>query len=292
MGELKILNSTHCAQGRSCASFGEIIQGRKSNGTDFLVNIPINLWSVCNIDAVPKNGPLIVNCSYEKSKRVAELAIRKMGMAEGYEINVSLSRNIPIGKGLSSSTADMLATIRGLESYFNFSFAPNVISEIFHQIEPHEGLMYEMSVIYNHRKGKLLKDLRHIPKFKIIYLDFGGVVDSIDYNQNLSFSNAITKQYDLLYYKCIKAYTHKDDEMIAECAVRSLSLSLEIKDDHSRSLAFDNFKNFEAMGVINTHSGTCVGFVYPKEFNDERLKEIASTISNFYGLSVYLTSSL
>lgn len=291
MEALKVTNKTTHAYGKSFASFGEIAQGRKSDGTDFLITVPINLWSTCRIDVIPDKDVLLIDCQYPKSKLVAEMVAKKAGV-EGYKINVGLTRSIPIGKGLSSSTADMLAVIRAFEAFFNFSLSSLEISDIFQNIEPHDGLMYNTSVIYNHRKGILLQGLDYTPKFKIIYLDFGGIVDSIDYNKHLIFSTSILRQYDCLYDNCVEAYKKKDDQSIAECAVHSLSLSLEIKSDQLRTLAFENFQHFEAMGVINTHSGTCIGFIYPKEFTDERLDSAAEIISTFYGLPTHITSSL
>jgi uncharacterized protein involved in propanediol utilization len=84
--------------GKSHASFGEILQGRLSSNTDFLVTLPIDLWSICNLTAVKRRGPLVINCEYSKSKQVAEMLLQKLAIVEGYEITISFSRNIPVGK--------------------------------------------------------------------------------------------------------------------------------------------------------------------------------------------------
>ena len=57
--------------GKSHASFGELLQGRLSDNRDFLVTLPIDLWSICNLTAVKRMGPLVINCEYSKSKKVA-----------------------------------------------------------------------------------------------------------------------------------------------------------------------------------------------------------------------------
>jgi uncharacterized protein involved in propanediol utilization len=108
--------------GKAHSSFGELLQGRLKGDVDFLVTLPIDMWSICNLTSIRRNGPLVINCEYFKSARVAEMLLDKLGIKDGYELTISFSRNIPVGKGLSSSTADMLSTIRALQEVFGFLF--------------------------------------------------------------------------------------------------------------------------------------------------------------------------
>ena len=278
--------------GKSFASFGEIIQGRKSDGTDFLVTIPIDLWSICNLKVMERHGPVAVHCELEKSKKVAEVILSKLDIATGYELHISFNRNIPVGKSLSSSTADMLSTLRALQEVFGFLLRPKAVSAIFREIEPHDGIMYKSSVIYNHRKGLLLEDLDYIPAFKIIVLDFGGNVDSVAYNKELSFSEDISQKYDTLYQECQKAYEKKDDHRIARCATKSLQINLETNNDPLRASVLKHYRDFGATGAINTHSGTCVGLIYPAETSDTVLETTAEKVGRHYGLSTFTTHSL
>lgn len=54
--------------GKSHASFGELVQGRLSNQSDFLVTLPIDMWSICHLTCIKRKGPLLINSHYEKSK--------------------------------------------------------------------------------------------------------------------------------------------------------------------------------------------------------------------------------
>ena len=146
--------------GKSFASFGEIVQGRTSEGEDFLVTLPIDMWSTCELICSPINGPLIVECQLEKSRAVLYHILTELGILRGFQITCNLMRNIPIGKGLSSSTADMLATLRAVQEVFGFLFTESYISRLFSEIEPHDGLHFSSSVIYNHRSGHLIAKSR------------------------------------------------------------------------------------------------------------------------------------
>ncbi|PCJ25994.1 MAG: hypothetical protein COA97_06705 [Flavobacteriales bacterium] len=278
--------------GKSFASFGEIIQGRKSNNEDFLITIPIDLWSICTLTMIQREGPRVINSNFEKSKQVAVIILDKLGVVANYELNISFSRSIPIGKGLSSSTADMLSTIRALQELFGFLLRPKVVSSIFKTIEPHDGLMYKSSVCYNHRTGTLLEDLDYVPKINIIAIDFGGVVDSIEYNKKLKYSDDILKQYDHLYDETINAFKNEDDYKIAQCATRSLEIDLISSEDAIRKKVLDSFKTLDAMGIINTHSGTCIGLIYPNSLSKTELKSKEEKVSSLFGYPTFSTSSL
>jgi uncharacterized protein involved in propanediol utilization len=278
--------------GKSHASFGELLQGRLPDSRDFLVTLPIDLWSICNLTAVRRMGPLVINCEYSKSKRVAEMLLDKLGITEGYEITISFSRNIPVGKGLSSSTADMLSTIRALQEIFGFLLREKTISEIFTSIEPHDGLMYKSCVVYDHRKGELVKELLYIPEFWVVSIDFGGEVDTVSYNRHLAFDEDTLKQYgDLL--ECLEeAFRKKDDAAIADCASVSTKMHLNLRQNEERMRVFEESKRFKPMGVVNTHSGTCLGLLFPKTHTKEEIIRIAGEVKEYFNYPVFITSTL
>lgn len=278
--------------GKSHSSFGEILQGRLPGEIDFLVTLPIDMWSICNLTSIRRNGPLVINCEYYKSAKVAEMLLTKLGITTGYEITISFSRNIPVGKGLSSSTADMLSTIRALQEIFGFLLREKTISEIFNIIEPHDGLMYKSCVVYNHRKGELIKELVYIPEYWIVAIDFGGEVSTLEYNSKLKFTDDLMQQYKNLLLELESAFVEKNDVKIAECATRSTGLHLNSQQNKIKLNVFDTCKKFSPMGIINTHSGTCLGLVYPRQQTVEEINQIAQRVQKEYDFPVFVTSTL
>lgn len=278
--------------GKSHASFGELLQGRIDASTDFLVTLPVDMWSICNLTSIRRTGPLVINCEYFKSAKVAEMLLSKLGITEGYEITISFSRNIPVGKGLSSSTADMLSTIRALQEVFGFLLREKTISEIFTEIEPHDGLMYKSCVVYNHRKGELIKELLYIPEFTIIAIDFGGQVNTVEYNSKLNFTDEVTQLYKDLLGKIEKAFSSQDDKEIACCATESTQLHLKLRPNDLKQRVFDTCNKFSPLGIINTHSGTCLGLIYPKARSNADINALAAQVQQEYGLPVFITNTL
>jgi len=55
--------------GKSFGSFGEICQGRLKNKNDFLITLPIDLWSTCEILRSKINNESKVETNLKKSKK-------------------------------------------------------------------------------------------------------------------------------------------------------------------------------------------------------------------------------
>jgi uncharacterized protein involved in propanediol utilization len=253
--------------GKSFSSFGEIVQGRLANDEDFLITLPVDLWATCEIERVPIDAKSEVICEFEKSKRVAFEILNVINKSHGERLHISFTRNIPIGKGLSSSTADMLSVVRALQEIYGFIATEQLISRIFRKIEPHDALHYYMSVAYNHRSGELICKLNYIPQYVIVMLDFGGATNTEDYNVKLSFTEIEKNLYDKLYKRTVVAFMHQDDIEIAKCATESTRLHFD-KHDKKLLVAIDKLiEVVDPLGVMVTHSGTCLGLLYNKKYS-------------------------
>jgi L-threonine kinase len=309
------------SEGRAFASFGEIVQGRLSNGEDFLVTLPVDLWSHCRLISQsnwelskdsfngPQNGngskqlnelsdracgtPNIVETEFSKSKAIALALLEHFGQPSDQHIQLIFNRNIPIGKGLSSSTADMLAVVRAFEAQFEVILSPGLISELFTAIEPHDALHYPSCVAYNHRQGRLLQAFDYIPDFQIIGIDAGGVISTQEYNKHLSFSDALLKQYDDLYAELLEAFARSDDAAIALCAQQSALIHSEQTNNALLKALLnqaDELTKLGTMGVLATHSGTCAGILLPGTATEAELMSVKKRVAQ-YG-SVFQTKTL
>jgi len=278
--------------GKSFASFGEIVQGRKSDNEDFLVTLPIDLWSTCELVCSPLNGPLVVECELEKSRSVLYHVLAELGVDRGYHIRCNFTRNIPIGKGLSSSTADMLATLRAVQEVFGFLFTESFISRIFAEIEPHDGLHFNSCVIYNHRSGRLIENFEYIPRFTIIVVDDGGIVDTQIYNKNLNFDESTVRRYDELLSDLRVAFRIRDDHRIARCATESARIHIKRTGNRFLREILAQIGPFSPLGIIATHSGTCAGLLYAYPSDPEKMQRIASNLRVRFAREVFITYTL
>lgn len=278
--------------GKSFSSFGEIVQGRTSDGEDFLVTLPVDLWSICELVCTPIRGPLVIECDLPKSRATVEWALEELGLTHGFHINVRIQSNIPVGKGLSSSTADMLAALRALQEVFGFLYTNQYISKLFRRIEPHDALQYNNCVVYNHREGRLLFDLQYIPSFSVISVDNGGILDTVAYNRNKVFRPNDLSSFDCLRTDLIAAFNQADDVAIARCATRSAELHAAMTHNEFLKTCLSFAQSFDALGVQATHSGTCTGFLFSGTMRSDQIASIAEQLRQLTGKEVFTTRTL
>ncbi len=250
-------------QGESFASFGELVQGRRADGEDFLVTLPVDLWSRCRVVCTPVVGASRVSAPRCKSRRVATALLRALGLETGLGLRIELSRDMPVGKGLSSSTADMLAVLRACERLFGVVASEDCICQLFSAIEPHDALHYPTCVAYNHRRGRPLARFDYVPDFQIVAVDVGGRVCTRAYNRNLTFSQARIADYQSLYEQVIAAFAARDDAAIACCAQAATEVHLTRTGNPFLARLLAQAAQPEVLGTVITHSGTCGGLLLP-----------------------------
>jgi uncharacterized protein involved in propanediol utilization len=265
--------------GQSFASFGEIAQGRRIDGEDYLVTLPVDLWSRCTVAYESIGGPSRVEATLCKSRRVAERLLHELGRTRGVRLRIQIERNIPVGKGLSSSTADMLAVLRACQALFGVVFSDRFISRLFTAIEPHDALHYATCVAYNHRRGRLLHRLDYVPDFRIVAVDAGGQVCTKTYNRNLDFNEGLIADYERLYDRTVRAFATRDDRAIADCARRSTELHVRRTGNPFLARLLALTERTDVLGILTTHSGTCGGCLLPGDADEMRVRRLRGALA-------------
>ncbi len=266
--------------GHACASFGEIVQGRRGDGEDFLITLPVALWSRCRIRLEPIAGPSRVEAPLPKSRCVAEKLLQMLGAERGIRLRIALERDMPIGKGLSSSTADMLAVVRACQELFGAVLSEDAVSRLFASIEPHDPLHYPMSVAYNHRRGRLLAWLGYVPDFHIVGVDAGGMVCTERYNQGLDFSPTCINRYQRLYERALAAFARRDDAAIARCAWHAAELHVARTGNRFLRRLLAQVDSMDVLGLLPTHSGTCGGILLPGNVDAAQLEAVQAQVEH------------
>jgi L-threonine kinase len=268
------------ASGASFASFGEIVQGRRGDGEDFLITLPVDLWSHCRTWYQMVVGPSRVEATLAKSRRLALLLLRLLGLETGVRLRLELRRNIPIGKGLSSSTADMLAVLRACEGLFGVTLSQTCISRLLALVEPHDALHFPTSVAYNHRHGRLLARFDYTPDYRLVAVDAGGRVCTQNYNGALAFDPGLCADYDALYRAAKAAFTARDDAAIASCARRSTALHVARTGDPLLRQLLRLAETMDLLGPLATHSGTCGALLLPGNASEAAIARVEAALGH------------
>ena len=208
-------------EGISHASFGELLQGVSTDNDDFLVTFPIDLYSKAYFYPDATADTLTIYPGYKSKVQKFVISLLKEYNATAYGTLI-VESDIPEGKGLSSSTADMVAVFRAIQKYLNIECDLELIGKLFRAIEPSDGLLYAGSVIYKHKKCSFVKSLGKFPPTHIIAIDEGGVLDTISYNKVVKDYNVEERTlYSLLLKELSTAFSEENYRRIGFIAMQS-----------------------------------------------------------------------
>lgn len=169
---------------------GELVQGCLADDIDFLVTNPIDCRSEIRVTISEGRPGVTVFPAYKTKVRRAVIAVLQMFHCTYLNVSIFISSNIPVGKGMASSTADIVGAIEATAQILKHPLTPEQISRIAIAIEPSDGIMYRSIVAYNHRKGYLIESFGPPPLMQQLLVDTGGQVDTVEFNQRVS------KEYD------------------------------------------------------------------------------------------------
>jgi L-threonine kinase len=248
--------------GRAFGTCGELVQGQFDSGEDFLITLPVDMWAEVRVTVDPTSNE--VRGNVEKIK--TSLAIRKVldyfGCPNFGAIFQSQS-NLPEGKGMASSSADIVAACRAVSAALNLPLSAEEISRIAISIEPTDGVMYSGSVCYLHREGSLLETLGKLSPANLLVLDFGNQIDTVAFNQ-------IPKNYTAVERRQIKQACElirmgiqiQDLAQIGLGATLSAEVNQRILPKPHFEKIISIAREHGASGVCTAHSGTVLGLLF------------------------------
>lgn len=244
--------------GRSTGTFGELAQGEK-NGQPFLFTLPVPLTS--KVWFVPTHSPGVRSDHPYKRKAIyaAELALKRAGMSVGGTLY--FSSQIPVSKGMASSSADITAAVRAVAMSVGIDFTDSAIAEIAAAVEPTDGVMYQGINAVNQKTGELLYSYPNFPELFLIGYDSGGRLNTQQYyRMKGEYSAAAKLQMAQLFDEMHDSLLSGSVPAILSAVTKSAKLNEELLPKPFFSLFAELAKRFE-LGVIVGHSGTVIGLL-------------------------------
>ncbi|WP_260858248.1 kinase [Fictibacillus phosphorivorans] len=287
------LSTKRQGYGRSCGTFGELLQGVLPNEQNFLVTFPIEMYSTCTF--VPIDGETL---SIMPEGKVKSLQLAKR-ILEFYELplggHLLLNSELQQGKGLASSTADMVATARAIEDYYDFSIPVILLEDFIREIEPSDGIMHAGVVVYYHKELRLKEALGDCPSFTILGIDEGGEVDTVQFNRTAKpFTKSEKQEYESLLSQMCTAFKSNDLEWIGKICTRSAILNQKLRPKKHLEHLITICQEIGGIGVVTAHSGTYIGMLlhdrdpqYQKKLSEgtNRLKGLGYPVQSFHSIT-------
>jgi L-threonine kinase len=252
------------AVGRGCCpgSFGELLQGAlPGNDLDFLVTLPIRLWSEATFRPSARLDRVrVVPEGKVKARVAAQRTLAASGLPPGGEL--TLTSPLPEGKGLASSTADMVAAVRAVCAAHGRAASPCAIELLIRGIEASDGVMYAGVVAYRHRQVRLHRTLGALPAMTILAVDEGGAVDTVAFNRRpRQFARSDKEEYATLLSRMQRAVAASDLPEVGRLSTRSAVLHQRRLPKRLLGDVLAISREIGALGVGVTHSGTCLGLL-------------------------------
>ena len=158
-------------------SCGELVQGC-IDGKPFLVTCPVNLYTrVVVTDA--KSGICGLG---SKSYRALQDTLSFLGEAR-LPFGIQLRSELPQGKGMASSSADIAAVVFAVSTAFGHCLTAEETARLAVGIEPTDGVFFDGIVRFNQMTGECLEHMGCFPRLKIAVFDTGGAVDTLAFHQ-------------------------------------------------------------------------------------------------------------
>ncbi|GGU46654.1 GHMP family kinase ATP-binding protein [Streptomyces lavendofoliae] len=246
--------------GSAPGTFGELLQGATAHEQlDFLVTLPIDRGATAVFTAGPERAGVSVFPAHKhRARHLAELMLSEYGFGGGGHLH--LRGELPEGKGLASSSADLTATARAVARALGLQAGPETVEHFLRRIEPTDGVMYPGIVSYYHREVRLRERIGTLPPLTIVGVEEGGVVDTIEFNRRpKDFSRAERLEYEDLLARVTHAVRGGDLRAVGEVATRSAVMNERLRPKRLLRQMIAISRDVDALGVAVAHSGTALG---------------------------------
>lgn len=286
----KNIKSFRRASAVAAATCGELAQGFL-NGHDFLINSPINYFAEVEVE-VKKTGGITLSCnSYSKVKGILNALKHRFNLSE-LGLHVIIQSNIPRGKGMASSTAELTAAILACANALNIALTDEEIVSLLLEIDgSSDGVFLPGVTQCNHLNGDVHAYFGLPPALAFIIVDTGGEVSTKGFDRKRARQIALQHQNTL--YNAVRLIGEGFEKQNAALIAQGATLSAEVNQHVLYKEPFQDLlqgtKELGALGVNCAHTGTVLGVMFdPLTTNADKLvQRIEKLVPELPILGVY-----
>lgn len=273
-------------------TLGELFQGPLGGyGTDHiaLVSLPIDRYSWVHFTPAVRTGGRV---------RAASTATHPCGRKSAKAVRLFLHRygrtlppgewtthtELDTGKGMASSTADVVATLRCLQQLFGIAHDERVVREILSQIERGDSVFLEEYALYFSGRHEVAHRLGRGFGFHLAYIQEPGTVttesDTVT-DSLLRLYRRHSDEYQRCLRQLLKAFDASDAAAVAQAATESALLSQQaLPKAHFETLLAHRL-DLGAAGIVVAHTGTLLGYLFTHRPSPARRSELAAFFRSF-----------
>lgn len=260
---------------------GELVQGT-IDGVHFHITCPVDIYSRAEVQvtAAPSCYPdstqhFAFPPDRPKSAEAVMKTIQFLGFLD-LAAGLRLCSQLPVAKGMASSTADVAASIEATAMALGKELDKSEVARIALSIEPTDGCFFPGVVLFDHREGKLYEYLGPPPRVDILVLDFGGEVDTLSFNRvdrNSLLRSLEPRSREALEMARI-GLKSGDIKLIGEAATLSAITHQAVLFKPYLEKVIALAREAGAAGVNIAHSGTVIGVLLDGKEQDGEARHI------------------
>lgn len=230
------------------------------DGCQFQITLPIHEISRAHAELRPAHAHHVdvVPCGRTKAAEAAGRALDASG-AGPHEVRLSLHSSLPVGAGLGSSTADIVATIHAIADALGTTTPPVLAGEIAGGIEASDGTMFDGITIVD-RRGRLLQPLTWWPSFHVVVLVPERTVETAAVDLRSHRGDA--GRYQELVDQVIEGSERRDPAAFVDAAKASAALNQRLMPNPLLVVVPRLAALTGALGWNVAHTGSAVGLLY------------------------------
>ncbi len=245
---------------------GELIQGWWADWAEpVLVSCPIACYNQVTVQ-LRSDAHIIAPPGYIKAAQAARLGLEVLGRPD-LGATISLDNALPPGRGLASSTADIVGVLAGLAAALNRPLSAAALARLACQIEPSDSTMFSGLALLAYRGSSRYMELGAVPALALLLLDPGTAVDTLSYNARLDL--AAVKSLAAATQAALELLTHGlrryDVEAVGAAATLSAGSYQNVSFSPLVEQAQGWAKSTGALGLVRAHSGSVAGLLYPPQ---------------------------
>lgn len=245
---------------------GELVQGWHPDWDEpVLVSCPMTRYSRITVQLLSQSRRVTASGpgATVKLRQAAHLALKELGRAD-LGARISVSTELLPGRGMASSTADIVGVLVAISTGLNHPFTPSELARLACCIEPSDSTMFSGLAALAYRGSGRYQELGPAPDLPLLVLDSGEGVDTVSYNARLNLSAvqrlvATTR----IALNWLREGIETDNPAAIGAAATLSALSYQAVSDNPLLPQVQAWaKTTGALGLVRAHSGSLFGLLY------------------------------
>lgn len=243
------------------ASCGELLQGMIGT-SEKLISYPVDMFSQVVIEERkdPKR-----DMGRRKATEAMYRTLAYYGESQkiGDSLWIEIHSDIPIAKGMASSTADIAAVATATATFLGKKIDGDTLAKICVGIEPTDSTIYEGLVLFDHLQGIRVETFDWKPEVDVLILESDQVLDTqvfrkSDYSkERIEVQPQVEEAFRIFKEGALK----KELSMLGKAATMSALANQNILPKHKLDEIIEAADRHGCLGVNVAHSGTVVGLL-------------------------------